>query len=1085
MIQQTLLPDATQPLLAYWRAALADSALSHPAVPRDCPPIGIGPKDGGAWQVTAAPEGWIASMFSGGKAQRADDGAARKPIPLLLVPALLLPASSHGVRRGADAPDERLVPLCIPCLLAEDGTLRADLERLPWIPRRLLQPGSGAATIATLADLDDFLTMLTVKPANLADAMAMAAALLAQVSGARLSQLTPQPEPQSESDADATPLPLLELEDYRLVDGWFGLAYEPPVMARHIIRLYDLLASAPCPTPLLATLTHLPDRPARPPLNLDAAAASHRGVVGHINGQHALSPSQHEAIAALLDLEDGGVLAVTGPPGTGKTTLLQSVVAHEWVTAAIEGRPCPLIVAAATNVTAVENVLDSFARLGREQRHQRWLPDIGGFGLFLASASRESEHPVYNNPREHHFLAFETPDWVAGARAHYLERARASSLPAERTATVAQVTQALREQLRERHDLLRQLVTLRYRIFAATADDGSVGAVSGMQELIADCRRQIALARQEIAAAERIARECGGHDKEEQAHHLLALREIGDAELAWRTYLDASPWWLDLLVFLGFVRRRRDARDRAHFLAQPLGGELRHRDDGVEEHFASLLRQEKLRTRALRAETVAIAAAAGERRRLAQARKTRVAEELRAAEALLGEWLAALPPACAPWADVALRDLNGKLDLAIRAPMFQLADWYWSGCWLEEMEIRLRERGFDSKAPQKLEAMLRRFAKLTPCMVSNFHMAPAHFTGWMGMDRALPLWNVIDLLIVDEAGQVAPEIGAPTFALARRALVVGDERQIEPIWNIPEGIDRANAAKFGLTQAWDDPAYLRLARDGYSAAKGNLMRIGARAGALQKYPDQRGLMLTEQRRCVPPLVAYCNELVYAGRLQAMRAALPPARAILPSFGYLLVAGKDRPVGKSRKNDAEARAIVDWIARNRERLEQHYGDAGGQGRAIGRLLAVVTPFAPQANLIARLLARALPDTAKKGCAITVGTVHRLQGAEREIVLFSPVYGEAHAGAMFFDAGPNMLNVAVSRARDSFLVFGNVTLFDPKRTATPSGMLAKYLFADARNNLAGVAEQEAEARPAPALAASPVLATAPAPAVWRRA
>lgn len=56
-------------------------------------------------------------------------------------------------------------------------------------------------------------------------------------------------------------------------------------------------------------------------------------------------------------------------------------------------------------------------------------------------------------------------------------------------------------------------------------------------------------------------------------------------------------------------------------------------------------------------------------------------------------------------------------------------------------------------------------------------------------------------------------------------------------------------------------------------------------------------------------------------------------------------------------------------------------------------------------------------------IKLGTVHALQGAERSIVIFSMVYGPNEVGNMFFDSGVNLLNVAVSRAKDSFIVFTN--------------------------------------------------------------
>jgi hypothetical protein len=1052
MAQQKQISDTTLALLAYWRAALAHSCLFHPAIPKDCEQIQIGQNDNGMWRVTEAPKDWIESTFSASKMNKAEDGDVRKPIPLLLIPALLVPESVHGIKRGGAESEGSLIPLCIPCMLTPEGTLLADTERLPWIPRQLLEPSHKDVTIGTLADFDQYLTQLTSEPETLSDTMKVAEDLFVQVTGCRLALLS------NDAGDEAPALPLPDMEDYGLIDGWFGIPYEPSIIARHIIRLYDLLAEVKTANPLLESLAHMPDRRAQPPLPLAQSAPRLKKIVGHINRQYPLSPSQHEAMVELLGLKDGEILAVNGPPGTGKTTLLQSVVAQEWVMAAINGTACPIIAATSTNVKAVENVLDSFARLGHENAHERWLPDIGGFGIFLASASRDSEHPTYNGPDEHYFIRFETPDWVSRAKDHYLKQAKMLSQLDGKTETVGDVTTGLRRLLRGYHKYLQDVVTLRYQIFTAAGEDEKLGAITGMKQVIADCHRQIAAAEQEIAQAERIIEDCKARKAGEQAQHECSLQAIKKVELAWNTYLASLPsFMLDLFAFIPPVKRWRNARDRAFLLSDPLTCSLQHRDDEIEDHFTKLIRHEKLRTRDILADLQKTEHAATERRHEARTQKAHSTTRMHEAEALMKNWLVLLTDKFAEWVDVSLRDLNDKLDLYIRVPMFQFADWFWSGCWLIEMETRFREGSQDSKAPQKLETMLRRFAKLAPCMVSNFHMSPAYFCGWMGRDRPMPLWNVIDLLIVDEAGQVSPETGAPTFALAKRALVVGDVYQIEPIWNIPEGIDRANAAKFGLIEKWDDPRYLKMEQDGYTAAKGNLMQMSARACRLQKYQDIRGLFLLEHRRCVPELIDYCNKLVYGGRLDPVRKSIPPEKRTLPAFGYFAISSRDQKVGGSRKNMTEARAIVDWIVQNRTRLENHYLDPKtGQPQHISKIVAVVTPFNPQANLIASLIRKKMPDTKKKGCGITAGTVHRLQGAEREIVLFSSTYGEDHKQGMFFDKGRNMMNVAVSRAKDSFLVFGNVGLFNPQKSGSPSGLLAQYLFKHQENNLASATQ-----------------------------
>lgn len=84
------------------------------------------------------------------------------------------------------------------------------------------------------------------------------------------------------------------------------------------------------------------------------------------------------------------------------------------------------------------------------------------------------------------------------------------------------------------------------------------------------------------------------------------------------------------------------------------------------------------------------------------------------------------------------------------------------------------------------------------------------------------------------------------------------------------------------------------------------------------------------------------------------------------------------------------------------------------------------------------------------SLTVGTVHSLQGAERAIVIFSPVYSK-HEDGGFIDSDSSMLNVAVSRAKDSFLVFGDMDLFEIQPGSSPRGLLAKYLFSSDSNAL----------------------------------
>ncbi len=298
--------------------------------------------------------------------------------------------------------------------------------------------------------------------------------------------------------------------------------------------------------------------------------------------------------------------------------------------------------------------------------------------------------------------------------------------------------------------------------------------------------------------------------------------------------------------------------------------------------------------------------------------------------------------------------------------------------------------------------------------------------------------------LVDEAGQVAPEIASAPLALAKRALIVGDTMQLEPIWGLTRTTDLGSAIRHKLA---NDPAsYEALAATGRLAASGSVMVMAQMASRYASYPDyERGMFLREHRRCLGQIIDYCNQLVYRGRLLPRTDEKKrPSLKDIPVMGYAHVYGMERKAGSSRVNDLEAQVIAKWIADKTPSIR-----AGYENKPIGSLIGVVTPFAAQAAAIKRELRK----VGLGGENITVGTVHALQGAEREIVVFSPTYGHRPNGTMFFDRGRNMLNVTVSRAKDHFLVFGNMELFSGA-TSKPSGLLGASLFSSPGNEIRNV-------------------------------
>jgi hypothetical protein len=387
--------------------------------------------------------------------------------------------------------------------------------------------------------------------------------------------------------------------------------------------------------------------------------------------------------------------------------------------------------------------------------------------------------------------------------------------------------------------------------------------------------------------------------------------------------------------------------------------------------------------------------------------------------------------------------------MTLRHEAFQLAVHYWEGRWLLEVEAFLQS-DMKGKSRKKMEAQWRRYAMLTPCFVSTFFMLPKYFrySLWDENQEQFinpPLLEFIDLLMVEEAGQVSTEIGAASFALAKKAIAVGDIYQIPPVRNIVYRVDIGNMQRFKLIENLKDKDKIKSLHDaGVSAFKGSVMKA-AQERSFYLLPDhhERGMFLAEHRRCFDEIIGYCNKLAYNGKLIPLRGSPARDELLFPFMGYANITSRSEKVSGSRKNSVEAKVIVDWLVKNKEKIENRYGE-------ITNAVGIITPFAAQRRELELALARKKISTKN----MKIGTVHALQGAERSIVIFSPVYGfDDSRDLWFINREINMLNVAVSRAKDSFLVFGNMCLFNPVEKK-PTGILAYYLFKNEGNELEDV-------------------------------
>lgn len=778
--------------------------------------------------------------------------------------------------------------------------------------------------------------------------------------------------------------------------------------SRHILALYDHLQEEQPAAPLFANYARAALAPTEPCLPAHSAFTER---LAHASDQYPLAAAQRDALAHLLHSQHGDILAVNGPPGTGKTTLLLSVVASLWAEAALKESEPPVIVAASTNNQAVTNIIDAFGKdfaRGSGIFAGRWLPDIASFGAYFPARGKEKAAAEKYQTRSF-FEKVESDEYFYHAQATYLQAA-ANAFPA--IITVQEAVKALHQALQ------KEVLEL----------------------------RNIEHAWAHLSRARTVIKKALGENYQEalnQIRHEYKATEIEKERMdtlvdEWENYRAKESLLYAFFSWLPPVAKKRLRLARLFLktilptiYAEPQGQSL----DALEAEIKNLAAQLQQQL-AIQAERVA--------------RGKKLWQNLQQA---LQEWQTVLQPLKLdkPAAECDLQECDTRADTQIRFKIFQLSTHYWEGRWLLEMAALLPEleKKKNKKGRKTLEPRWRRRMKLTPCIVSTFFMLPSE----MEVSRrdgdtfsADYLYDFADLLIVDEAGQVRPEIAGASFALAQKALVIGDTLQIAPIWSLPPAVDIGNMRQAGLLAGRNDSEqYQMLCELGKSVASGSVMQIAQTRSRYHYNPElTRGMFLYEHRCCFDEIIAYCNALCYKGNLQPKRGKKTENDS-LPPIGYLHIAGHCQQTdGGSRRNQEEAEAIAAWLVAQRDTLESIYE------LPLPQIVGVVTPFGAQVRAIGKACREQGIAVGQGEDSMTVGTVHALQGAERPLVIFSPVYSKDADGA-FIDSSPSMLNVAVSRAKDSFFVFGDMDVFKNAPKSTPRGLLAQFLFRKGGNAL----------------------------------
>ena len=753
---------------------------------------------------------------------------------------------------------------------------------------------------------------------------------------------------------------------------------------------------------------------------------------GHI-APYPLGYSQREALIHCLDLGENEIMAINGPPGTGKTTLLHSLWSSLFVNSVLDNslNP-PIILASSTNNQAILNILDS---LEKDIDVERWLPEpLKRLGVFLGNKDVDDKYHIHGKNGSI-FELIENQDYLSSAKKYYIQKFKASQFieSFKDTDSIENIT--------------KHIKTLISNIYNNMLD--LIGSALEYNQIINKYGKSFD---DIILAKTKIINEINAISQKINITD-LEIKRLKELYIKWNEYLSKEPFIYSILGWL--LKRKMKANDNLFLLNNNINIEGDTSRKGIENY---------LKNQAIFLSNDINYLAYKNEYSYKENIILQIEKDIRISEMLSNRFGKAKNNLKLSKSDISkINDLSDNfnplvdLDTKVRLSLFNMATHYWEGRYLIELEKQLNDRirrgkDKDNRNKDGQASMWRRFAMITPLFISTLHTAPGIFN-YYDHSSANPnksFYRLIDLLIVDESGQVSIEIAGSMFAFAKKAVIVGDTKQIQPVNNLPGYIDASNAISSGVVknkQEYKDKYDKNIFIYGNSLMLKSHKKVKYNS---DKY-DQPGMFLSEHRRCFDPIIEYCNNLAYNGKIKALKGT---GESLYPFMGYSHIAGESKKNGSSRYNTIEADSIAEWLLNEKDKILEYYNkDKAEEDRKnLSECVGIVTPFKAQEYALKRALKeRGLLDS-RFNKDWKCGTVHSLQGAEREIVIFSPVYTyKEKDGSFFFDATKDMLNVTVSRAKCSFLVFGDMSIFNPDKFNLPSGLLARYIFANENNEL----------------------------------
>ena len=284
----------------------------------------------------------------------------------------------------------------------------------------------------------------------------------------------------------------------------------------------------------------------------------------------------------------------------------------------------------------------------------------------------------------------------------------------------------------------------------------------------------------------------------------------------------------------------------------------------------------------------------------------------------------------------------------------------------------------------------------------------------LSVKSSVPLESeVFDLLVIDEASQCDVASALPLIYRAKKVVIIGDPLQLSHITNITASEEEVLLEKLNLTHK--GISYMKKSLYDYAEEITNASGIESD-------------FLSDHYRCHPEIINFSNDNFYQAKMGQSMDVKTTKEQFGEKSGLFWIDVKGDMDRFRNVNLAEVDCIVDLVKKLRIKYPQD---------SIG----IVTPFNHQYREIFNKLDNETRQYVK------VDTVHKFQGDEKDIMIFSLVISPSSTPgkAWFINRNYNLLNVAITRAKARLFIVGNnkfcASLMEGYEK-TPLALLADY-------------------------------------------